>query len=142
MAETARLTESHVQDWLDRYIAAWRSGDKGQISGLFSEDATYRYNPYDEPLTGRSAIVASWLGDEEPDVFEARYRVLAVNGDLAVAHGESIYYDKDRTAVRARYDNIFVLRFDGSRRCRQFTEWFMEPRKPQVAAAAESGAAD
>lgn len=142
MAETARLTEAQVQAWLDRYVAAWRSGDQAQIAELFSEDATYRYNPYDEPVRGRSQIVKSWLGDGEPEVFDAAYHVLAVNGDLAIAHGESIYYDSTRTHVEARYDNIFVLRFDEDGQCRDFTEWFMEPRKAPAEATAASGSAD
>jgi ketosteroid isomerase-like protein len=142
MAETARLTEAQVQAWLDRYVEAWRSGDEAQIADLFSDDATYRYNPYDEPVSGRREIIKSWLGDGEPDVFDAQYHVLAINGDLAVAHGESIYYDKTRTNVANRYDNIFVLRFDEDGRCREFTEWFMEPRKAAAEATAGSASGD
>jgi ketosteroid isomerase-like protein len=44
-----------AQRWLDRYVAAWRSYDRDEVSGLFAEDVAYRYHPYDEPVTGRDA---------------------------------------------------------------------------------------
>lgn len=52
-----------AQDWLDRYVDAWMSYDPDDVSGLFSEDVAYRYHPYDEPIVGRDAVVASWLGE-------------------------------------------------------------------------------
>ena len=55
-----------AQDWLGRYVDAWNSYDRADISGLFSEDVAYRYHPYDEPIVGRDAVVASWLGELEP----------------------------------------------------------------------------
>jgi hypothetical protein len=54
-----------AQDWLDRYVHAWNSYDRADISGLFSEDVAYRCHPYDEPIVGRGAVVASWLGELE-----------------------------------------------------------------------------
>jgi hypothetical protein len=115
------VTRGDVQGWLDRYVAAWQSYDRGAIGELFSEDASYRYHPYDEPVVGREAIVESWF--EEPDApgsFEARYEPYAVDGDRAVAVGTSSY------ASGAIYDNVYLLRFDADGRCAEFTEWFMK----------------
>jgi hypothetical protein len=39
--------------------------DAAAIADLFSADVAYRYHPSDEPVTGRDAVVASWLGDTE-----------------------------------------------------------------------------
>ena len=39
------LTRAQFQDWLDRYVAAWKSYDPQQIGDLFSEDVEYRYHP-------------------------------------------------------------------------------------------------
>ena len=44
-----------AQNWLDRCVAAWRSYDPDDVSGLFSEDIAYRYHPYDQPIAGRGA---------------------------------------------------------------------------------------
>jgi hypothetical protein len=124
-----------AQAWLDRYVAAWRSYKPAAIADLFSEDVSYRYHPSDEPVTGRDAVVASWLGDDEadgsstrdaPDTYDAAYSPAAVDGDVVVATGSSEYRDEPGGPVVKVYDNCFVMRFDGDGRCREFTEWFME----------------
>lgn len=120
------MDHATFQDWLDRYIHAWRTGDADAIGDLFTEDARYFYGPYRDPVVGRAAIVKDWTDNaDEPGSWEAEYRPLAVDGDVAVATGESRY-----TAGRT-YSNIFVCTFaDG--RCAEFREWFMEhPKNPK-----------
>ncbi len=113
------MTREQVQTWLDGYVSAWRTYEG--ISELFSANAEYRYHPYDEPLRGPDAIAADWLSErDEPGSWEASYAPLLVDGDRAVATGET-HYAEGRT-----FANIFVLTFDGEGRCREFTEWFME----------------
>jgi hypothetical protein len=114
-------TTEQLQAWLDAYVAAWRGYDRRTIGELFSEDATYAYHPYDEPLRGRDAIAADWLRDpDEPDSWEARYRPLLIDGDRAAATGETRYTDG------LVFSNLFLLRFDADGRCSEFVEWFME----------------
>lgn len=120
------MERADVTRWLERYVAAWKSGDRGEIGDLFSEDVSYRYHPYDEPLGGRDAVVDSWL--EEPDApgsFDASYECFAVDGDAAVAVGTSTYRDPDGTVSRV-YHNVFLLRFVRDGRCSDFTELFMK----------------
>ncbi len=126
------MTREDIQAWLDRYVEAWRSYDAEAIGSLFADDAEYRYHPWGEPLRGRAAIVADWLapeGDEsrrdDPATWRATYRPLAVDGDLAVATGSTDYLDA-AGGVDRTYENLWVMRFDGSGRCRDFTEWFMK----------------
>ncbi len=121
------MDHAAFQSWLDRYIAAWRSGDAADIEALFSADAEYFYGPYREPVRGRDAIVSDWTTDPDaPGSWEAEYRPLAVDGDVAVATGES-RYTNGRT-----YSNVFVCRFAPDGRCAEFREWFMEhPRTPK-----------
>jgi hypothetical protein len=128
------MTRDDVQAWLDRYVAAWISYDPAAIGDLFSPDAHYRYHPPDEPVVGRDAIVRSWTepdGDassrDDPGTYEARYEPFAVDGERAVAVGWSRYWtDASRAAVRAVYDNCFLLEFGADGRCRSFTEFFRE----------------
>jgi hypothetical protein len=83
-------------------------------------------------------VVASWLGEgddedssrDEPGTYEAFYRVVAADDDMAVAIGSSTYYSEPGGAVDRVYDNCFVMRFDSEGRCREFTEWFMERPSP------------
>ena len=129
------MGKGDVDRWLRAYVEAWESYDRDQIAALFSEDATYRYHPYDEALRGREAIVASWLGETEhegasardkPGTYEASYRTLAVDGDVAVARGNSRYRSEPGGPVDRVFDNCFVMRFDDRGRCKEFTEWYME----------------
>ena len=124
-----------VQVWLDRYVAAWLSYDRDAIADLFSEDVSYRYHPYDEPIVGRDAVVASWLGEgdeagastrDAPGTYDASYAPVAVDGDVAVATGTSSYRDEAGGPVTKIYENCYLMRFDDAGRCREFTEYYMK----------------
>jgi hypothetical protein len=122
------MTHHQVQAWLDRYVEAWRTYDESQIGELFSQDATYRYHPYDsgeDVLHGREAIVASWLENRDaPGSWEARYEPYAVDGDRAVATGSSRYAASGDKPERTFW-NCDLLRFDRDGRCAEFTELYM-----------------
>jgi ketosteroid isomerase-like protein len=122
-----------AQQWLDRYVAAWLSYDRDAIGALFSEDVSYRYHPYDEPIIGRGPVVASWLGEsdddrassrDEPGTYDAAYAPVAVDGDVVVATGSSTYRDTPEGPVTREFSNCFVMRFKGDGRCREFTEYY------------------
>ena len=116
------ISSEDVQRWLDAYVEAWRSYDEGAIRALFTADATYAYHPYDEPEQGVDAIVAAWLGDrDEPNTWEASYAPSLIDGNRAIAAGETRYVDRGLT-----YSNLFELEFDDDGRCRRFVEWYME----------------
>lgn len=130
---------ARVERWLDAYVAAWKSYDREEIAALFSEDVEYRFHPYDEPVRGREAVVAAWLGESEqegaserdaPGTYDASYAPAAVDGDVAVATGTSTYASESGGPVTDAYDNCFVLRFDGQGRCSEFTEYFVK-RPPE-----------
>jgi ketosteroid isomerase-like protein len=127
------VNREKVQAWLDRYIAAWRANDPALIGELFSDEATYRYQPYapdDEVLRGREAIVAGWLENpDDPGSWEAHYEPYAVDGDRAVAIGTSRYGAQGDQPART-YWNCYLLRFDADGRCSEFTEHYMlEPSR-------------
>jgi len=123
-----------AQDWLDRYVGAWLSYEPEAIGALFSEDVAYRYHPYDAPIVGRDAVVASWLGDaetdgassrDEPGTYDASYAPVAVDGDVVVATGTSRYRETPGGPVVKEYANCFVMRFDSAGRCQEFTEYYI-----------------
>ena len=139
MDEVIETDKAKVDRWLEAYVAAWKSYDRGEIAALFSEDVSYRYHPYDEPVRGRDAVVASWLGEgdaagasarDEPGTYEASYRTIAVDGDTAVATGRSRYRPSPGAPSHRVYHNCFVMRFDERGRCREFTEWYMKRPAP------------
>lgn len=132
------MTREDVDRWLDAYNEAWKSYDRGQIEALFAEDIAYRYHPEDDAIEGRAAVVDSWLGEsdnpdaserDEPNTYDAAYRAVAVERDVAVATGITSYRDRPGGAVVRVYDNCFVMQFDSEGRCREFTEWFVQRTK-------------
>lgn len=128
------MTRDEVQRWLDRYIAAWQSYDPDAIGELFSDDAEYRYHPWDEPVRGRAEIVRAWVAPagsqsqrDEPGSWDARYEPYVVDGDRAVAVGWSRYFAHGDTPEKV-YHNSYLLEFDGDGRCRTFTEYYVEQK--------------
>ena len=120
------MTRDDLASWLDAYIDAWRRYDADAIGALFSEDAEYRYSPWDEPLAGRAAIVADWIADpDEPGTWTADYRPYAVDGHEAVAVGTTRY---DDAKGQREYHNVFLCRFDDEGRCSSFTEVYLKRR--------------
>ena len=131
------MDRSGAQAWLDSYVAAWLSYDGDDIGALFTEDVAYRYHPFDDPIVGRKAVVASWLGESDsdgastrdaPGTYSARYTPVAVDGDVVVATGTSSYSEQPDGPIVRIYHNCFVMRYDNEGRCREFTEYYM--RRP------------
>jgi hypothetical protein len=125
------MDEAEVARWLTDYVDAWRSYDPRSIGNLFSEDALYRYQPWDEPtpshVRGRDAIVESWLEDQDaPGSWTAEYLPWLVHDDRAVAVGASRYLAADGSTVEREYRNVFLLVFDDDGRCREFSELYMK----------------
>ena len=120
------MERAEVARWLERYVAAWTSGDRDEILDLFADDARYRYRPWEEPLAGREAIADSWLDDPDvPGTFDGAYECFALDGETAVAVGASTYRGADGD-VEHVYENVFLLRFGSDGRCSEFTELYME----------------
>jgi hypothetical protein len=131
------MDRESAQAWLDAYVDAWRSYDPDQIRALFSADVSYRYHPYDEPIEGVDAVVASWLGESDvdgsssrdaPDTYDGTYAPVVLDGNSVVARGWSTYYRRPGGAVDRIYDNCFLMEFDDAGRCREFTEFYI--RRP------------
>lgn len=129
------MDRAAIDRWLGAYVSAWKSYDPGQIEDLFAADVRYQYHPYDDPIEGREAVVASWLGEggspgtstrDQPGTYDASYHTVAVDGSVAVATGSTRYRDKPGGPIRRTFDNCFVIRFDQGGRCAEFTEWFIE----------------
>ena len=129
------MDKTEVDRWLRANVDAWKSYDREQIGELFAENVNYRYHPHDDPVEGRDAVVRSSLGEDEhagastrdeKGTYDAEYRAVAVDGDVAVAIGSSSYLSGPGGAVQKVYNNCFVMRFDSAGRCREFTEWYVQ----------------
>ena len=120
-----------VQRWLARYEAAWRASGTEGLADLFARDATYLKSPYEQPVSGLSAIKRMWEEEREgPDeVFTLVTRVIAVDGPVAVVRAEVSYGDPPRQ----EYRDLWVIRLAGDGRCTWFEEWPYWPGRPYSA---------
>lgn len=127
------MDRSSVQRWLDSYVDAWRANSREPITALFTDDVVYRFAPYGETNVRRGIepLVEEWLREPDaPDSWEARYEPYAVDGDRAVAVGQSRDFATDGEPERV-YQNVFLMRFADDGRCAEFTELYMrEGAKP------------
>jgi ketosteroid isomerase-like protein len=119
--EDATASERLVT-WMDRYIVAWTENHPDHIAALFTEDAVYDPQTADGELHGVEEIVSWWreIGDD-PDNWSFEWLPLVEEGDLAIITGSTRYADPPSS-----YRNLWVIRFDESGRCRDFTEWYVE----------------
>lgn len=117
------------QGWLERYAAAWRSNEPGQIGRLFAADAVYRWHPWDndgDAAIGRQSIVDAWLEKPDPpDSWHLQAEAVAIREDVGIARCITTYLGEDRRP-RAIYYNVFFVRLNGDGECYDFVEYYME----------------
>ena len=122
-------TRAAVTDWLDRYEQAWRTNEPDLIRGLFTEDAVYRWHPWEEPADGADGleeIVEAWLEQpDDPGDWTLECEPIAVDGDVAVARCETRYRATARGPARV-YHNIWVMTLTDDGRCSDYVEYFMK----------------
>ena len=122
------MMERDVQDWLDEYGHAWVDGDPDRAAALFSDTATYRETPFDDPMRGRHAIREYWqenAADAQEDV-EFASQVWAVTNDTAIA-GWQARFARKASGARVELDGTFRLVFldeQGALQCTVLEEWW------------------
>ena len=132
------MDRNQFQAWLDGYVEAWKTYDADKIGALFADDVEYRYHPIDEPLVGRAAVVDNWLeSKDDPGTYDAKYEVLAIDGDTFVAKGRSDYFESPGGPLRDQYFNIYDCRFNDRGECTSFTEYWIQNREMRRKARAD-----
>lgn len=128
---SAGLDRKRIEAWVAAYERAWRTAGTEALRELFSEDATYRMSPYEEPAIGLGAIAGLWererLGPDE--AFEMEHWIVAAEGDVAVVQLEVRYGPPQQL----EYRDLWIVRFGPDGRCREFEEWPFWPGQEIVA---------
>jgi hypothetical protein len=102
----------------------------GEASGPGTSDPGTSDPGTSDPGASDSGASDSGASDrDKPGTYDAAYRAVAVDGDVAVATGTSTYLSGPGGPVEEVFDNCFVMRFDSAGRCREFTEWYV--RRPR-----------
>jgi ketosteroid isomerase-like protein len=113
--------------WIEAYEKAWRTAGTGALTGLFTEDASYRAGPFERTAVGLEAIAEFWEAEREgPDEeFTLNAGLVAAQGDTGVARVEVVYAgSRQRT-----YRDLWVITLAGDGRCRAFEEWPFYPEQ-------------
>jgi uncharacterized protein (TIGR02246 family) len=111
-----------LTDWIDGYRRAWEQADTELVLTLFTEDASYRSNPFEEPHRGHEGIRAYWDG------------VTGQQRDARVRMGRP-FGDGDRVAVEwwttmtsqgeeVTLPGCLLLRFEADGRCSDLREYW------------------
>jgi uncharacterized protein (TIGR02246 family) len=109
--------------WLERYRRAWIERDAEAASQLFTDDATYREQPFQAPFVGRAAIRDYWA------------KVTALQTSVELRYGHPIV-DGNRLAVEwwANLETSdgpltlageFLLQFAENGDCRELREYWL-----------------
>ncbi len=53
-------SDARVANWIESYRQAWETADSAAAAALFSEDASYRSNIFEEPHRGRAGVEDYW----------------------------------------------------------------------------------
>lgn len=118
------ITRSEAAAWLEGYKKAWEDRDANKAAALFTEDATYRDNPHNEPYRGRKGIRAYWsevTADQRDVTFHSK--VLTTYDGTAVAHW-SAQFTSASSGATVKLDGVFLLDFDDSGLCSRLREWW------------------
>jgi hypothetical protein len=109
-------------EWLEAYRKAWVERDPTAAAALFTADATYAEQPYQDAFAGPAGVRDYWA------------RVTATQSDVEIRYGTPITVG-NRTAVEwwttLTNDGVpitlagaFMLEFDASGRCRSLREYW------------------
>jgi hypothetical protein len=115
-----------LEDWIEGYRLAWVNRDPEAAAALFSEDASYRSNIFEEPHRGRAGVREYWGS------------VTNTQSDVEVMMG-SPFVDGSRVAVEfwtmmkvggeeVTLPGCLLLDFDEAGLCRRLREyWHFNP---------------
>lgn len=115
--------EHDYADWLERYRRAWIERDADAASQLFTEDATYREQPFQSPFVGRAAIQNYWANvTASQTAVELRYGKSLVDGRrLAVEWWANLQANGALITLAGE----FLLLFAETGECRELREYWV-----------------
>ncbi len=110
-------------DWLERYRRAWIERDADAASRLFTEDASYREQPFQAAFVGRAAIRDYWARVTASQTgVELRYGQPVVHGNRVAVEWWANLQTNDGPLTLA---GEFLLLFADNGDCRELREYWL-----------------
>lgn len=125
------MTLDDLDRWLAVYGRAWERKDLDAFVACFTEDATYAWGPWEEPLRGHDEIrarTAQAIARQEDIRFGHESLAITADGrgiarwwvSIRVPGGDTIEED----------EGIFLVTLDAGGRCTDFREWWNSRSRP------------
>lgn len=120
---TGQLTPGDGQDLLDRYKRAWERRDVDLAVSIFSEDAAYRFDPFEPELQGANAIRAYW-NEAAAEQFDIEFDAERIwtSGDTVLASWH-VAFTRRASGERVRIRGFMTLEVDQLGLVSRFREW-------------------
>lgn len=115
-------THEDVTNWAEAYRVAWEQADSEAAADLFSENATYRDNIYEEPYRGRAGVIEYWTG-----VTSSQSNVTVLMGEPVVAGNRAdieFWTTMDGDGAPITLAGCLLLDFDDNGRCTALREYW------------------
>lgn len=111
-----------LQDWIEGYRVAWEERDPEAAAALFTPDATYRSNIFEEPHQGQDGVRRYWstVTGPQSEVEVRMGRPFADGSRVAVEFWTTMRYDGAETTL----PGCLLLDFDDSGLCRRLREYY------------------
>ena len=118
-----------LDEWIEGYRRAWEERDAEAAANLFTEDATYRSNIFEEPHRGRAGVKSYWesVTSSQSDVAVRMGTPFSDGTRVAVEFWTSMRVDGEESTL----PGCLLLDFDESGLCRRLREyWNFAPGSP------------
>jgi uncharacterized protein (TIGR02246 family) len=111
-----------LTDWIEGYRGAWEAGDAELVLSLFTQDAKYRSNPFEEPHVGREGIRAYWEGvtSRQRDARVTMGRPFVDGNRVAVEWWTTMVSEGEEVTLTG----CLLLRFEPDGRCSDLREYW------------------
>jgi hypothetical protein len=112
----------NIDEWLEGYRLAWEQADDESVADLFTENATYRSNIFEEPHAARKGIRDYWrqVTETQSDVSVRMGRPFGEGGRIAVEFWTTM--DNEGSAVTL--PGCLLLEFEPDGRCSSLREYW------------------
>jgi ketosteroid isomerase-like protein len=110
-----------LADWIEGY-RAWETADTNLVLTLFTEDASYRSNPFEEPHVGHDRIRAHWDGvtGQQSEARVAMGRPFVDGNSVAVDWWTTMVSEGEEVTL----PGCLLLRFGSDGRCSDLREYW------------------
>ena len=111
-----------LEEWAERYARAWENADAEAACALFTENATYRSDPFQEPYRGREEIRRYW---REVTAGQANVEV-AIGRTMAVGSRALVEWwtQMDSGGAPVTLPGALLLELDENGLCRALREYW------------------